>query len=1491
MAHKFGQMDEILLAVIDKILVKTICSSKTHCKLSLQQLHYKLSGGTSPMIVNWKFRSWQFWITLYLVLSGATVAGSEKSVVAQIVPDRTLGEESSRVMPLNGQTERIDGGATRGSNLFHSFQEFNINEGKGAYFANPAVIENIFSRVTGSNPSHLLGTLGVLGDANLFFLNPNGIIFGPNASLDLRGSLVSSTANSLLFPDGHQFSATNPEAAPLLTIDVPVPIGLQFEGEEPGAIINAGDLEVGANLTLVGGTVVSTGQLLTSEGEVAVSTVSGVDADGNLAVVQLGESGQILGQEFQPLAGANIQSDTSALSWSELVADGGDETGLTVNGQGTVELTQSGTTVSVGDIALGQLIAQGAKLSANHNLTLVESQLGTVGDLTLLAQDTVRLRDSVDHPLIAAAGGELLVQGNQGVDILALNHPDSGLFSGGDLVLRSANPVGGDAHYWSGGDFRIERLDEGLGDLFSLYDPIIRSQGDVSFFGYQGTSLHILAGGSVNINTAIITGTDTVGDTINPTATPSLATIPNVTLPDGSPLVIDGSTRPTLDVRAGIDPTVIGSPLGTSGENFPDVFFDSSFFPVPPPVNNPVATSADIKIDFIGMFGAGAADGVVFLTNQYQDNKSLPGGAINVGVIRTDDQFGRFSGNGGSVILNSRSDIKITDSLVSSSASGDGGNITLIANDAVSLVNNNISASTRGRGNAGNVAIQAGGSVFLENGNIFSNVERGAVGNGGDISITAESLSLVEGSQLQTLVRGASELFPGGRGDAGNVNINVRGAASLSGNGTGIFNTIGTGAVGNGGSIEIRAGSLSLREGARVDAITFGQGNAGNISVQVDEAVSLSDFSSINSEVFLNAIGNAGEINIRAGSLSLTNGASLIANTRGKGNAGNISVQADETVSLSGNGTLIQTSAGFETNVNSGNIDIRAGSLFVTDGTRLSTSFFAEGGKAGNISLWVDETVSLFGGSLSSNTDSSSIGKGGNINIRANSLSLNNGFVSTDTAGRGNAGNISVQVDKMISVSDSFVSSSVSGEETVGNGGEINIQAGSLSLTDGTLLFTNTAGRGNAGNISVQVDETISLSGIITQINSQVFSTAVGNGGEIKIRGDTLSLTDGASLDAETDGIGNAGNISVQVNEAVSLSDFSSINSEVFLNAVGKGGEIKIRAGSLYLTDRASLTTSTSGEGDAGRVNVDVSDRVSLQGSSEISAFTSGSGRAGSLKINAPNSVKITGTGGLLVQATNGGTAGNLTLETGELTLAEGASVTVSSENGLAGNVNITADSLFQNDGHITAETGLTDEEGANINLKISDIWRIENESLVSATALGDADGGNINIDTKFILAFPPTGLQGSDIKADAFEGNGGRIEGTTAGTFGIKFRDQPTPLNDFTVSSEFGLPGEFAVEDLGIDPTRGLIILPEETVNTEISQGCQTVRGREAVEYFEIGRGGLSSTPDEPLNADTVLEDWIDLEPKSDNGSDSGTTIHSPHSVKTQLISPCPAQ
>jgi filamentous hemagglutinin family protein len=167
--------------------------------------------------------AWKLKLTSNLVLSGILVAVSGNGVFAQITPDRTLGNESSVVKPnrdIKGiPSNRIDGGARRGGNLFHSFRSFNVEEGRGAYFRNPAGVENILSRVTGGNPSEILGTLGVSGNANLFLINPNGIIFGANASLDINGSFVATTADAIGFGDRGLFSATEPNAPGLLNIN------------------------------------------------------------------------------------------------------------------------------------------------------------------------------------------------------------------------------------------------------------------------------------------------------------------------------------------------------------------------------------------------------------------------------------------------------------------------------------------------------------------------------------------------------------------------------------------------------------------------------------------------------------------------------------------------------------------------------------------------------------------------------------------------------------------------------------------------------------------------------------------------------------------------------------------------------------------------------------------------------------------------------------------------------------------------------------------------------------------------------------------------------------------------------------------------------------------------------------------------------------------------------------------------------------------------
>ena len=151
-------------------------------------------------------------------LSVCTAGFFSPSALAQLQPDNTLGEENSVVTPninIKGiESDRIDGGAQRGANLFHSFQEFNIQQGRGVFFSNPDGVQNILTRVTGNNGSNILGTLGVDGKADLFFINPNGIVFGPEAKLDVQGSFYGATADSILFKNGFEFATSDPQAPP-----------------------------------------------------------------------------------------------------------------------------------------------------------------------------------------------------------------------------------------------------------------------------------------------------------------------------------------------------------------------------------------------------------------------------------------------------------------------------------------------------------------------------------------------------------------------------------------------------------------------------------------------------------------------------------------------------------------------------------------------------------------------------------------------------------------------------------------------------------------------------------------------------------------------------------------------------------------------------------------------------------------------------------------------------------------------------------------------------------------------------------------------------------------------------------------------------------------------------------------------------------------------------------------------------------------------------
>ncbi|OUL24502.1 filamentous hemagglutinin N-terminal domain-containing protein [Nostoc sp. 106C] len=1048
-----------------------------------------------------------------ILVSGGAIActlGLTTGVLAQIIPDNSLESERSIVTPnvqkQDGLIDRIDGGAIRGSNLFHSFQDFNVGNLQRVYFANPAGIENILGRVTGNQASKIFGTLGVLGSANLYLINPNGIIFGQNARLDISGSFFASTSNSLLLENGEKFSTQNPKAPPLLTINQRP--GLDSWLPPQSAIANSGNLSVGQDLTLVG-----------------------------------------------------------------------------------------------------------------QNLDL-QGQLQADSNLTLQASDTVKIRDSFNNPFIASAGKQLLVQGNK-IDIFALNHPASGFFAGENMLLRSANSIGGNAQFFSNGNFRLEQMNGNGGDLANTDDPIIRASGDVSFNSYTGASIHIFAGGSVTIDSLTITSPDTT-NFINET----------VTLADGVTQVpINGSVKPTVDIRA-----------GTNAFNPPGITGNSFVFSSTPNINgNP--SSANITINQIINQG-----GLVFLTNQYQPNLVLSGD------ISVKSLLGTFAGTsgGGDIVIDSRGKI-ITPKFVDASGvdfstfsfSNPGGNITLLAKDDIFMPSGSqifsygsaggnitlksqsaiiqepappgdsyIESAAYGSGQGGDVTLNAP-SISLSN-YVQSNLRTGATGPGGKLIITANSLQANQ-AELSNITRG---------GNAGNVIVNAD-AISLNNSRLGSQTLSADG--GKAGDVEINTKTFVATNGGQVFSQTEGVGNAGNITVNAADAIALTGtsdigaFSGFSSIVFPTAEGNGGIIKIKTGSLSLQQGGQIRATTVGRGNAGRIEVEAAKSI--------------------------------VMDGAILLA----------NPNL--PQSVAIPSGIISEVLPGSQ-GQGNVININTSQLSVSNGAgISASTIAPGDAGSIFINASESVAFdgnpgqpfkpSGAFVSTL---EGAIGKGGTLQITTPFLSITNGAELEALTEGGGDAGNIVIKAKDRVFLSGTNTGLFSNTNPGSTGNGGNIFIDPELVEIGDGATISVNSQGGGIGGNIEIQANKLI-LDNQALISAET---ASSNGGNIALNLPDFLLLRRGSRISTTAGNsgagGDGGNIKIDTNFIVAVP--TENSDITANAffGRGGNVDITA------TGLFGIGFQQQ----------------LTSGSDITASSQFGVSGTVSINNPEVNRSAGLVT---------------------------------------------------------------------------------------------------------------------------------------------------------------------------------------------------------------
>ncbi len=368
-----------------------------------------------------------------------------EQAIAQVIPDLTLPTFTS--VRSEGNTFYLEAGTEIGNNLFHSFESFSLPTGSAAIFTVSPSIETVLSRVTGSSMSNIDGLIQVNGAANFFLINPNGVVFGPNASLDVGGSFLATTADHIKFDEGI-FSATEFNSAPLLSLTTP--IGLQF-GQNSGGIVNlsrtvnaAGEstgLQVQPNQTiaLIGGAIdIPGGQIISPQSHIALGSVAGeslvgitpqpgqgltinyyeVEAYQDIQISQLarvdssGSSGGLL-----QLQGRKIIVEGGSQVFSKSLSGDDAGKGINVNASDALEVVGTGPSNGERDATIRDFFrvfnAQRSSLSTNNFGN------GQGGSIDVRAK-RVSVRDGGDisaRTLGSGKGGNIVIKDSEFVEV------------------------------------------------------------------------------------------------------------------------------------------------------------------------------------------------------------------------------------------------------------------------------------------------------------------------------------------------------------------------------------------------------------------------------------------------------------------------------------------------------------------------------------------------------------------------------------------------------------------------------------------------------------------------------------------------------------------------------------------------------------------------------------------------------------------------------------------------------------------------------------------------------------------------------------------------------------------------------------------------------------------------------------------------------------------------------------------------------------------
>jgi len=747
--------------------------------------------GKDPFLA---FRLFTFIPFLVLTLHGITHA--------EVVTDGTLGGPAGPVaagtIPGVGTTTYhiADSlGKLAGQNLFHSFSAFNVGTGESATFTGPGGIQNILSRVTGGSYSSIDGTLrSTIQGANLYFLNPWGVVFGPNASLDVKGSFHVSTADYLRFEDGLKFFSAPSAADQVLSTASPVAFG--FLNANPGpvyAVQSVLEVPAGETLSILSGEIGLFGAYVAAPG--GRINLAGMSSPGEIIP---SPSGQPPDLQVQPQSASapvgihgsivdvrGVPSGTVFIRSGRLVLDQG--SWVTADNYGGA--AGGGVEIGTGTLEL----SGGSVISADSQWT------GRGGPVSVEATDSVRLTDTYTALSSAAwasgdGGSITLSTPDLSIENQAAVYGDS--FSdgrGGDILITVGKLS------LLGGGYISSSTYDAAGDGGNL---VIIAMDSLSISGIGpngfGSSLVKYTSGAGNAGRIqIVTPVLDIGEH---------GRIGAETLGTGRAGDID-VTAGTITLSAGA--MISSSAFGTTGQGGNITVTAADAVRI---------TGTDAQRNPSGIFTYAAAQGdagTILL--------SAPDVALSDGASIGADTVG--DGNAGNIELSVQHFTLSGGATITSGSiggSGAGGNLRVTAADAVTLSGlfSGISTSTAGPGDGGNIAITSNTLTLQDQAAVYADTI--GSGPGGDIGINVTSLNMSGGSRISSSTYDST-------GDGGHVTIQAATDMSFTGTFSGVY-SVSSGA-GMGGDIQLKAGEISLANGAQISASSAGTGNAGDIDI------------------------------------------------------------------------------------------------------------------------------------------------------------------------------------------------------------------------------------------------------------------------------------------------------------------------------------------------------------------------------------------------------------------------------------------------------------------------------------------------------------------------------------------------------------------------------------------------------------------------------------------------------------------------------------